>query len=881
MTINIFNPRDVPYGPLSNNATHLMVLDGYTWKTVTNYIYSNLLSVSTYITTVRETNVKDVKEVYNSLLKQTINDATTRALDKALNIKFDDVSLTELLLSTGSALIKYESGNSFLGTGLDGKGANEYGKKLMQIRQRLKVTFERKKEEVNRQEFVDNLYNVYKAHSIVRNSIVKGSDLSEYAKLSISDIVEKFGHGQNFPPIETVLQMYERGNINNIAKYVDNPHALIPEIRKGGLRKLRDRLLNKQKEHVLKMYSEYTLKKNIRKYPNLKKNQYEQAVEQQLKKLNSDDMHNMINDVWVLFKNGQLSGTLSDSIDLKINDIKVPTEEEVEKAEEVNITFNHSKNIRKNTAVYKAGSGDPIIIYPFSSNTSNPDYQKFSPVEFYGMMTIDKQKYPSITHYLLATVFSLIPSIGTMNKAYPYILTSTKLQITGPQNFVAPDIITAKYEHIKEKDFTERIKNYTKIALDKKFEDKRLQDILVMTGNDTLVWKDNNDPVLGMDTSDQSGDNFVGKYLMRLRGKYIKEHSQETLHKVTTSDISKILKDDPLIKDWVKKKVSDMCNMIHVAKYHFSTKNGTKLKINVNFAETVLNHIYNPCGVLGSLSGNVKAEVPEYFTQMISTCVGSKQFSENIENVFWVRIVTMIHFLIKYIDGSTVKNIKAVLLNAEASLAMKKRCVYIIDNEEDNCIVSAILNLLINIRKLNKIYSKNHTISKEDVYMATTIILKRPVNENTKPSQNIHRNVKDSQRDNDRGEDKPAYKTDDRGEDKPAYKTDDRGEDKPAYETDDENDEFAYGDGGGEDSDQSFDDSIKDDEEDIWNTTSKFTGNTDDNDDIAVQDAIHDIDPNSDEIELTKHVFNSLNIIKNYNIDRNTKQNRINFFASL
>ena len=46
--VKIYNPQDVPFGPLSNNYVHPMVIDGKIWNTVTNYIFSNLLVTPLY-----------------------------------------------------------------------------------------------------------------------------------------------------------------------------------------------------------------------------------------------------------------------------------------------------------------------------------------------------------------------------------------------------------------------------------------------------------------------------------------------------------------------------------------------------------------------------------------------------------------------------------------------------------------------------------------------------------------------------------------------------------------------------------------------------------------------------------------------------------------
>jgi len=40
--IDLFNPNDNPFGRLSNNSYHPIIINGKKYDTVTNYIYSNI-----------------------------------------------------------------------------------------------------------------------------------------------------------------------------------------------------------------------------------------------------------------------------------------------------------------------------------------------------------------------------------------------------------------------------------------------------------------------------------------------------------------------------------------------------------------------------------------------------------------------------------------------------------------------------------------------------------------------------------------------------------------------------------------------------------------------------------------------------------------------
>lgn len=838
--IKIFNPIDSLYGQLSNNSQHYMELGGKRYETVTNYIYSNLLTTSTYQTILREAKPKNVMNEYDKLRKRTEEDVTKKALDKALNVKFENRQLADALISTGISPILYMTNNNFLGSGPDNQGQNLYGKIISQIRLRLMGADKQKRNQSSDQERSNNVYTAYKANSVLDQALKDGNDLSEFIGLSLSDIVETSKGKMSFPPQSTVIQLVKRGN-NDIVKYLDNPELLVLVKRKNGLRTLRNRLLREQKECVLKMYTRYLLEKNKDKYPNLKEEQYEQAVNQQLDKLDYQSKKKLTERVWNLYNVGQLSANLSDCIDQRLSENSVLSEEEVVKAENVDVTYKgKSSNNETNTPLYKHEQGQPVLIYPVSNKMSNPLYQQFSPVEYYGMLTIDGLNYPSVTHYILTALISAIPSVGGMKNAYKYILSNRTKGITGPQSFLNPDIITNRYNEIRKIDHDERLTTYAVKGLDKKFLDRRLQDLLVLTGKAELRWEDYSDPILGVGGKGTKGLNFVGTYLMKLRDKYTKEHSKETINKITESDVTKILENDLFLMNWVRMKVKDMCRTVKAVRKHLFVNYKIKVKINSEFCENVFNQIYNPCGALSSLSKSVNTNIPNYFRNMMSKCIDGKMDDDTV-GVFWKRIVVMIYSFIKVLNTSSGKkgiflnNMKHDLVSVSELLSRKTNCVRIVSDEYDNCIVSAIINLLTSIGNINK----------EDVNLAATLILGRDVDGEIKPEE----------------EDEEVRE---------------QLEYRPIAEEDGGIDQFNEGDTSDEDYDPD------DDPDDDLHSSFGGDGGVSSEDMLSVQDAIRNIvNEKADPREVAEYIFGAVRTIKNYNIDKNIKQNRINFFASM
>ena len=74
--IKIFDPKEKPFGWLSNNYRHYMYLDNNEWQTVTNYIYSNMLRTPMYRQLLRTAKVKDVKTLFEQYYKDEINNTT-------------------------------------------------------------------------------------------------------------------------------------------------------------------------------------------------------------------------------------------------------------------------------------------------------------------------------------------------------------------------------------------------------------------------------------------------------------------------------------------------------------------------------------------------------------------------------------------------------------------------------------------------------------------------------------------------------------------------------------------------------------------------------------------------------------------------------------
>ena len=67
--IELFNPNEKPFGMLSNNSYHPMTINGKKYDTVTNYIFSNMLTTPMFRSVIQNTKIGDVKGLNTELIE--------------------------------------------------------------------------------------------------------------------------------------------------------------------------------------------------------------------------------------------------------------------------------------------------------------------------------------------------------------------------------------------------------------------------------------------------------------------------------------------------------------------------------------------------------------------------------------------------------------------------------------------------------------------------------------------------------------------------------------------------------------------------------------------------------------------------------------------
>lgn len=426
-----------------------------------------------------------------------------------------------------------------------------------------------------------------------------------------------------------------------------------------------------------------------------------------------------------------------------------------------------------------------VKIYSASQGAEKQPFGELSPMAYTGMLNIDGRTYPTVIHYVLVSLIAALPSIKSIKSAYPIICNDpVRCKILDipysedVKNFKPSAVVQKEYLTLQEENYISSIKRNASTALDRKFEDRRLQDLLTMTGTAEIRWADKSDPILGIGPNDK-GMNFVGKHLMILREKYYSTRNKDDIHMLSETDVATVLLNDEFLQEWLKMRIRDMCHVVSTIRSYLYLKDSISPPITDEFVKTILDKVYQPCSELYVLSNMVTVPVPEYFRRVIEACPGfsgkdyamssdsdsdddddyaaralrsiTKQRHEGmgskksakitgqkridaVVDLIWSRLAVLIYMVIKSISRPTVMNTRGVIAKAITVLSTETECVRLISDEDGNCIVSAIINVMMGLYEFNRHMKYNTKVTATDVYAATSIVLDHDVTDEIEPA---------------------------------------------------------------------------------------------------------------------------------------------------
>ena len=325
-------------------------------------------------------------------------------------------------------------------------------------------------------------------------------------------------------------------------------------------------------------------------------------------------------------------GHPSDFNDWSTNNLKQTMEE---------LSVEHTKNKPSiEGGIYIKPSKITINIFQ-NPDKNPPELRAFSPEEFTGMLIIDGRYYPTVQHYILAVLIahtgarrvvnilgeaSIVKGVG-INEAHKIIMNDFKNNPTLPQSYLPIEILGNKYKQIDDETRNTLLSIYTVTALNRKFEDIDMQNLLLSTRNYQILWKSPENLFLGAGTKDNPGNNYVGKTLMDIRRKLLETKRTEEAVRADPKDIARILQKDIFIKEWIQMKIRDMCDVTYKFQQYSKMKDGVDINIVdtlqlKQYIQFVLNHIYQPCTYLVSKSKKAISKVPTFFVHWVRKCKG-------------------------------------------------------------------------------------------------------------------------------------------------------------------------------------------------------------------------------------------------------------------
>ena len=333
---------------------------------------------------------------------------------------------------------------------------------------------------------------------------------------------------------------------------------------------------------------------------------------------------------------------------------------------------------------------DDLIIYE-SPSDNHPPYDSFSPFSFSGMLHINDHIYPSVSHYIIASLLANLHNVGGIDNAWKLLLLEDAREpVDAPEDFKDIPILNMLYDHLSYENFVRRQKAFSKTALKEKFKHRLLQDILLATKNDNLIFADNSDPILGIG-EEKNGENYVGKYLEKLRRK-IRAQREKSDEVLDVKQLEQYIMRDDYLLTWLRLRTQGMCRSIYMIWQYMEEQSSDSIPLTDDYVEKILNDIFYPCSHLIGLANKVSSKYPNFFKNIVYAQPGFDDADKDVIQLLWNRIIVLIHFLLQLNVSSTT--VKTMIMQAQMDGSVKTPCVRIIKNKYQNCILSALINIL-------------------------------------------------------------------------------------------------------------------------------------------------------------------------------------------
>lgn len=432
----IYNPKQQPFGLLSNNAETPFNLDGEQWMTVTGYVYINMFKTKDYQQKMLEQLV--FLSPYDTFIKiKSEEDATIykNAIEKAQLIRFkQNKTLRDYLFGTGDATIVYR----------DDPATEEF---LTQYRGKISEDY--------RNALWDNIRNIAVSKTEAA-SVIKGV---EQALEKNIDIADDLTYKELLP--------YSSGNVDVENIYYNHPalatiNKMIPLIKKNAYIKIYANQVERFKDHLLDVQLDNII---ASEYPDVPEDRYERQKHQQITKESPENLKTYKNQLFLLYERNGLDKAVKDKLRF------VPNKDLLKEIEIAAMNQGEGENM------FRLDQDSPLLPH-FPEN-----------------VTIDGKMYRSCVHYAYHILFEFIGQ--------------SHINVN---DFSSGAELVGVFQSIETQWTVDNITKNNEKAQVAKFSNPTLAQLLLLTENDTLIWDDRTDPVLG-----SAGENRAGVMMEHLR----------------------------------------------------------------------------------------------------------------------------------------------------------------------------------------------------------------------------------------------------------------------------------------------------------------------------------------------------------------------------
>ena len=398
----------------------------------------------------------------------------------------------------------------------------------------------------------------------------------------------------------------------------------------------------------------------------LDKKDYKMAIYESLNSIPREEREklNLEERIKELYKLG-ISASLSEKIDKKLEKIENKykdeemeiIEDKIEEDKEPNsfdINLELDKIQKLNQMKIDTKKNKEKLIKPtiiLYENGENGNFSALTPNYFFPFK-IGNYTFPTITHYVIFKLFEIfidnkeeitekaqkrkrddIYNNYILNNNQYEVVHETKESLKTYQDYIHElkekgefrtlSDLNKLYTYLLEKNIYEKMVFYTERGLNEKFSNFGMQDILFSTGNSNIVYLDSN-TVLGINPDTNEGINVVGKYLMFLRNKLIKERGKDIKIMESKKIPDFFTKDrDRFFMLWLEMRLKDICKTIHIVQNYMYDKYRKELIFTENHIIDIIEVFYKECFPVLEIDPLFKIEdVPQEFVALLkATCL--------------------------------------------------------------------------------------------------------------------------------------------------------------------------------------------------------------------------------------------------------------------